>query len=593
MTADEMKWDLAQLVEFDDPAWIEERMSAAVKESEEIREKYRGKIVNFDGQHVKDLLETIDALRLRYEGAFKYANLAYSADNKPDVNKKLYDRSSHSYMLMGQNLAFVELELGKLLSAKPALVNDPAVAEYKHKLEKIVRSIPHMLSEEVEQTIITKDKNGIEAWEDFFNDWLATRTFDIEVDGEKKEMSWGEITGLFQSPDRSLRKSANEVAYSTLGKDKDLWTAAIKAIHSDHVQMTKMRKWKTTMTQSLIANDVDQETIDALMSTIEKNVGVAQDYLRLKAKAMGLSKLGNWDLTAPLPNVPEKKYSWAEARKLVIDAYVDFDEEEGNWIKEMYNKRHLDAEVRNGKRSGAFCSTWFNGKSAYILQSFNERMGDVYTSAHELGHSIHAYLTTRAQKLSNCEIGSCIAETASIFGELLLTDKLLSTIESQELKQEVLATVLDEFIQAAFQVSARVFFESAMYEAIEKNKLLNGETIATMWLAARDKIFGDAVEWIPEDKWWWTMKLHFYMANYRYYNYPYVYAQLFVFAMYRLYKEQGKAFVPKFKKLLASGSSKSPRELASEIGFDITKESFWQKGIEQFFEFIKMFKETL
>lgn len=588
-----MKWDLAQLVEFDDPAWIEERMSAAVKETEEIREKYRGKIISFDGQHVKDFLEALDALSLRYEGAFKYASLAYAADNKPDVNKKLYDRASHSRMLMGQNLAFVELELGKLLSAKPELVNDPAVGEYKHKLEKIVRSIPHMLSEEVEQTIITKDKNGVDAWDDFFNDWLATRTFDIEVDGEKKEMSWGEITGLFQSPDRNLRKRANEVAFSTLGKDKDLWTAAIKAIHSDHVQMTKMRKWKTTMTQSLIANDVDEETINALMSTIEKSVGVAQDYLKLKAKAMGLDKLGNWDLTAPLPNVPEKKYSWSESRKLVINAYTDFDEEEGHWIEEMYNRRHLDAEIRTGKRSGAFCSTWFNGKSAYILQSFNERMGDVYTSAHELGHSIHAYLGTRAQKPSNYEIGSCIAETASIFGELLLTDKLLSTIESTELKQEVLATVLDEFIQAAFQVSARVFFETSMYEAIEKNKLLNGEAIATMWVAARDKIFGDAVEWIPEDKWWWTMKLHFYMANYRYYNYPYVYAQLFVFAMYRLYKEQGKEFVPKFKKLLASGSSKSPRELASEIGFDITKESFWQKGIEQFSEFIQMFKETL
>ncbi len=588
-----MKWDLAQLVEFDDPAWIEERMSAAVKDSEELREKYRGKIIDFDGQQVKDLLEALDTLSLRFEGAFKYASLAYAADNKPDVNKKLYDRASHSRMLMGQNLAFVDLELGKLLSAKPQLVNDPAVAEYKHKLQKIVRSIPHMLSEEVEQTIITKDKNGIDAWEDFFNDWLATRTFDIEIDGKKKKISWGEITGLFQSPDRDLRKRANEVAFDTLGKDKDLWVAAIKAIHSDHVQMTKMRKWKTTMTQSLIANDVDEETINALMSTIEKNVGVAQDYLKLKAKAMGLDKLGNWDLTAPLPNVPEKKYSWSESRKLVIDAYMDFDGEEGHWIEEMYNRRHLDAEVRTGKRSGAFCSSWFNGKSAYVLQSFNERMGDVYTSAHELGHSAHAYLITRAQKLSNSEIGSCIAETASIFGELLLTDKLLSTIESKELKQEVLATVLDEFIQAAFQVSARVFFETSMYEAIEKNKLLNGEAIANMWVAARDKIFGDAVEWIPEDKWWWTQKLHFYMANYRYYNYPYVYAQLSVFAMYRLYKEQGKAFVPKFKKLLASGSSKSPRELASEIGFDITKESFWQKGIEQFSEFIEMFKETL
>ncbi|MFW9955471.1 MAG: M3 family metallopeptidase [Candidatus Thorarchaeota archaeon] len=593
MTADEMSWDLSQLVEFDDPGWIEERMSASVKETEEVREKYRGKIPNFTGREVKGLLEFLDELQLRYEGAFKYASLAYSADNKPDVNKKLYDRLQTSYMLIGQNLAFVDLELGQLLSAKPELIDDPDVKEYKHKLEGIVRRIPHMLSEELEQAIITKDRNGINSWWNLFNDWLSTRTFNIEIDGEMKEMSYGEITGLYQNPDRELRKRANEVVFSKLGEDHILWSSAIKAINSDHVQMTKLRKWVTPMTQSLIDNDVDEEAIQALMNIIEKNVGIVQDYLRLKAKVMGLDKLGNWDLTAPLPNIPEKKWSWDESRKLVVEAYTDFDEHVGRWMEEMYQSRHFDANVRSGKRSGAFCSTWFNGKSAYILQSYNERMGDIYTSAHELGHAMHAYLGTRAQKPSNYEIGSCVAETGSIFGELLLTEKLLSTVTSNEAKQEVLAIVLDEFVQAGYQVSARVFFESAIYEAIEKNKLLDGEALAKLWIQSRDRIFGDAVDWLPQDKWWWTMKLHFYMPNYRYYNYPYVYAQLFVFAMYRLYKEQGQAFVPKLKSLLAAGSSKSPRELAAEIGFDITQESFWQKGIDQFSEFVRMFEETL
>ena len=128
---------------------------------------------------------------------------------------------------------------------------------------------------------------------------------------------------------------------------------------------------------------------------------------------------------------------------------------------------------------------------------------------------------------------------------------------------------------------------------IEKGKFLDGETISKLWMESRDMIYGDAMEWLPEMKWWWTMKLHFYIPNYRYYNYPYVYAQLFVYAMYRLYKEQGKEFVPKLKALLGAGSSKAPRELAAEIGFDITKEDFWQKGIDQFAEFIEMFEKTL
>ena len=220
-------------------------------------------------------------------------------------------------------------------------------------------------------------------------------------------------------------------------------------------------------------------------------------------------------------------------------------------------------------------------------------MGDVYTQAHELGHAVHAYLGSRHQKPSNYEIGSCIAETASVFGELLLTDRLLAEAKTREEKQAILATVLDEFGMAAYQVSARVFFEQSMYDAIKAGKFLDGETVSGLWTAGRDKIYGDAVEWLPEMKWEWTMKLHYYIPNYRFYNYPYVYAQLFVFALYRLYKEQGKKFVPKMNALLSAGSSRSPIDLAEELGFDVTKEEFWRKGIQQFDEFADQLEATL
>jgi oligoendopeptidase F len=296
---------------------------------------------------------------------------------------------------------------------------------------------------------------------------------------------------------------------------------------------------------------------------------------------------------APLPGIPDKEYSWTESRKLVTDAYMNFDKQSGDWIDDMYERRHIDAEVRKGKRSGAFCSSWYKGQSAYILQSFNGILGNVFTQAHELGHALHAYLCTRAQKPINLLYSYCIAEVASIFGELLLTEKLIGMAESNEEKQVLLAKVLDEFSDTAFQVSARVFFETSLYDALKEGEILDGEKISELWIAARDSIFGDSVRWLPQMKWWWCMKLHFYMSYMRYYNYPYVFAQLFVYAMYRLYKEQGQEFVPKLKALLAAGSSKSPRELASEIGFDITTEEFWQKGIDQYNEFIDRFEQTL
>jgi len=576
-----MTWDLSQMVEFDDPGYIEERLTALVKAAEEFRDKYRGKIESFGAKEVFEMYEALNDLELQYEGPTNYSRLMYTTNMNDEIAKRLYDKFRTAYALFMQAVAFLALELGALLAKKSELVSDPILAEYKHSLEKI------------QQAIIAKDKNGIRAWSMLQGDWLASRTYEIEIDGEMKTLPYGEIVGLYEHPDRNLRKRAHEIVYEGLGKDHIVWASAMRSVFSDHILMTKMRKWPSPMTQSFISNDVDEETIVALLNTMEKNVGVYQDYLKLKAKVMDLKKLGNWDIDAPLPNSPDKKYSWEESREIVVGAYTDFDPEIGQWMDEMYERRHIDGQVRAGKRSGAFCATWHAGKSAYILQSFNGIMSDLFTQAHELGHAMHVYLGTRAQKPHNYELGSCIAETGSIFGELLLAEKLLSKEGSKDERRAVLAAILDGFGGAGYQVTTRVWFESALYEAVEKGKFLDGEKISELWLEAREKMYGDSVEWLPEMKWWWTMKLHFYIANNRYYNYPYVYAQLFVYAMYRLYKEQGKEFVPKLKALLSAGSSRSPRNLAADIGFDVTTEEFWQKGIDQFQEFVKMFEETL
>ncbi len=588
-----MSWDLSQLVKIDDPGFIEERMTAAVKEMQEFREKYRGKVANFNAKQVFDMLDELDRLDLEFEGSFNYARLAYAADMNQDVSKHLYGVFRNSYSAIMQAFAFVDLELGELLTKNPKIVNDPAIGEYKHKLERIQRRIPHMLTELEEQAVIAKDQYGVRAWSMLQGDWLASQTYEIEIDGKMKTLPYGEIVGLYEHPDRELRKRAHQIVFEGLSKDDIIWSSALRSVFSDHMTMVKMRKWPSPMTQSFISNDVYEETITALMNTIEKNVGEYRRYLKLKGKALGLETIGNWDIFAPVPCAPDKKYTWEESRKLVVEAYTEFDKESGDWMNEMFEKRHMDGAVRDGKRSGAFCLTWHAGKSAYILQSFNGIMGDIYTQAHELGHALHVYLGTRAQKPTNYELGSCVAEIGSNFGELLLTEKLLSQIDSKDEKQAILATVLDSFSDGVFQVSTRVWFETMLYEAIAKGKFLDGKTISDLWVKARTRMYGDSVEWLPIMRWWWTFKLHFYMANYRYYNYPYVYAGVFVYAMYKLYKEQGDAFVPKFKAFLAAGSSKSPRELAAEIGFDITTEEFWQKGIDQFKEFVDMFEETL
>lgn len=590
MSKDELKWDLSQLVENSDPTAIEKKLAFMVVEAEKIREAYRGKV---SAKNLLSILKIKDDFAIKFEQMDMYCRLIYSANSTDAVAKQLNDATRRASLKIGKALAFMDIEIGKLLTEKQSLIIEPMLAEYRHYLERTLRKAPYVLSEIEETLIITKDKTGVKSWEMLQNDWLSTRTFEIEIKGQTKVLSYGEIIGLYQSPDRDLRKRSNQIVYEGLGKDEIVWASSIRSVCEDHLQMCELRKYPTPMTQSLIANDLDQQTITCLMSTVIKNVGLYQKYLKLKAKLMGLNKLANYDLVAPLPHAPGMDYSWTEARDEVVNAYMEFDDEIGRWVNEMFEKSHIDSEVRKGKTSGAFCSSWLAGKSAYILQSFNGQMKDVYTLAHELGHAIHAYLYSRTQKPSNCEIGGCIAEIASTFGELLLTERLLSKAKAKEEKQVVLTNILDEFGMTAFQVSARVFFEQSMYDTIEQGKFLDGETVAKLWVTARDKIYDGSVDWLDVMKWEWTMKPHYYIANYRFYNYPYVFAQLFVFALYRLYKEQGRSFVPKLKKLLATGSSKSPHDIAVELGFDVTEVVFWEKGMRQAEEFISMLEDAI
>ncbi len=578
-------WDLSQLVENAETNHIIDSLREMVAEAETFGNKYRGRIADLEPEGLLKMLERRDELFLRFEGAVKYCHLSYAANSTTLEAKQLSEAVRKAQTEAGQSLAFMDIELSRLLQEKAELIDEPSLKEYKHLLERTAAMAPHLLSETEEKLIMAKDQNGVDAWSQLQMDWLSTRMFTITLDGVESTMPYGEIIGFYDDPRRDLRKRSNEVVYQHLGKDEIVWASALRSICSDHLLMCQRRNYHDPVDPSLLYNDVPRKAIEALMRTVVKNVGLYQRFLKTKARLLGIERLGSWDLRAPLA-ANGGFFTWDDSRKMVLSSYSQFDAQFANWVEDMFDRQRIDAEIRKGKTSGAFCSNWSAGESAYVLQSYNGRMNDVYTLAHELGHAIHSYLCTRAQVPSNQEIGNCIAECGSIFGELLLTEDLLKNAKSDEEKKTVLAAVLDGFGIATFQVSARYFFERSLYEAIESGKFLDGETISSLWVEARDRIFGDAVDWLPEMNWEWTMKPHYFMANFRFYNYPYVFAQLFVFALYRLYKEQGEAFIPKFKKLLAAGSSESPAQLGADLGFDIRTEEFWQKGMDQAKEFI-------
>jgi oligoendopeptidase F len=323
-----------------------------------------------------------------------------------------------------------------------------------------------------------------------------------------------------------------------------------------------------------------------LLDAVEGGVETYRRYLKLKAKLMGLPVLGNHDIVAPLPGMPELKFSFSQARELITKAYSRFDNQYADAVKEMFAKNHIDAQPRFGKRNGAFCAGYYKGKSAFILESFNGTLSDVFTLAHELGHATHDWYASRSQTPMNMAVPSIVAETASIFGELLLTDQMIDNAKTDAERKMVLCYILDEVGMTAFQVTARVWFEQALYDSIAEEEFLDYSTICRHWTKSRDRIFGSAVEWFPEMEAEWTMKPHYFMANYRFYNYPYVYAQIFVYALYERYLQEGKLFVPKLKKALSAGSSVSPLEIGKIVNLDVADSNFWKLGLKRFEHFI-------
>ena len=578
----EVNWNLTELFpSVTDPS-IEKAFTQAKAFVDSFEKKYRGKIGLFDSEALVGCLRELEAFEVKSGDLSLFASLSFSANMTLPEVQALYDRVSKFEAEMGKNLAFFSLELGALVKANPELIADPILANYRHMLERLQRRVIHQLSEVEEQLVIEKDQFGVEAWGELQSKWLNTRMFDVIVVGEKKTLSYGEANGLLQHPDRATRESANRAIYGLLGKDGEIFSASLRNICNDWVTVSKRRKYTSPIESSLLNNDTEQTIIDNLLNAIEKGAGNYRRYLKLKAELMNLPILGNHDIVAPMSNIPNLKFTFTEAQNLVIQAYNRFDPQYATAVKEMFEKHRIDAPPRFGKRNGAFCASWYRGKSAFVLDNFNGNLSDVFTLAHELGHATHDYYVSRSQTPMNTAIPSIVAETASIFGELLLTDLLLDETKSDEQRKAVLCLVLDEAGMMAFQVTARVWFEQALYHSIQQGEYLDYQTICKHWTTSRDRIYGDAVRWFPEMQAEWTMKPHYFMANYRFYNYPYVYAQMFVYSLYERYLVEGKAFVPKLVKALSAGSSVSPVEIGKIVGLNVADTEFLEWRLESF-----------
>jgi oligoendopeptidase F len=593
MAKSKVVWDLFEIFpSITDPS-VQKAMKDVTEMAEKFASKYRGKIKDFSAKELLTCLHEFEAYYSKLREIMLFAELSFTANMTLPETQWLHDKAMKLEAKLGKTLAFFELEVGDRVYKNVNLISDTILANYRHALKRLRRKVPHQLSEIEEKLMIEKDQFGVSAWEELQSKWLNTRMFEVQVEGEKKMLPFGEAYGLLSHPKRATRESAYKSIFGLVGKDGEIFSSAFRNICNDWLSICEWRRYASPMHASLIANDVDQQAIDNLLRAIEDSVGLYQRYLRLKAKIMGLPKLGCHDIIAPLPDVPNMKFDFDKAKDLVIRAYSKFDEDYAFAVKDMFARNHIDAAPRFGKQNGAFCAGWYNGKSAFVLQSFNGRLNDIYTLAHELGHATHDYYFQRNQTILNGRIPMVVAETASIFGELLLTDLLLNEAKSDMEKKVILCRILDGAGRVIFMVTARAWFEQQVYDAIRRGEYLNHKNICKYWVAARDKAYGDTVDWFNEMESEWGITPHYFMANFRFYNYPYVYAQLFVYALYRKHLEEGKAFVPKLKQILSVGSSISTIEIGKIVGFDVSSREFWQTGMKQYEHFIKELEKII
>jgi oligoendopeptidase F len=391
--------------------------------------------------------------------------------------------------------------------------------------------------------------------------------FEVTVEGEKKLLPFGAAYGLFMHPDRATRESAYKAVFGLVGKDGEIFASAFRNICNDWLSICEWRKYSSPMEASLIENDMDQRTIGNLLKAVEENVGVYQHYLMLKAKLMRLPKLGCHDILAPLPDAPDMKFTFEQAKDLVIRAYTSFDEEYAFAVKDMFQQENILTPRQgmvNSMEPSARDGTMV--KQPMCFKALTEGLTTFTLWRMSLDMQPTTTIVTESQTILNSRMPMVVAETASIFGELLLTDLLLKEAKTDMEKKVVLCRILDGAGRVIFSVTSRAWFEQSIYEAIKRGEYLNHETICKYWVAVRDKAYGDTVEWFNEMLSEWSITPHYYMANFRFYNYPYVYAQLFVYALYQKYMEEGKAFVPKMetdtingKQHIPSGNRKNSR----------------------------------
>ena len=576
-SAEGIRWDLSDLFSSHDDPRIEGSLDDCRAEAEGFALRYRGKIAALGPDDLLSALKQLEQIEDTLSRVANYSSLLYSADSAKPEYQDLEQRVEQRVTEIRNLLLFFELEWLDLTEEEAErYFHAPVLKNYTHYLKSIRRFRAHKLTEAEEKIVNEKDNTGRNAFGRLFSEITSTLSFSLERHGKKEELTLSEILALLHDPEREIRRAAMETVYRGLATHRDTLTFIYDTLIQDHLTMDRLRRYPDPMLERHLVNEIDGEAVAKMMAVTEKNYAVAHDYFRLKARLLALPKLALYDQYAPVGK-DLTPFPFAEAQNIILEAFNAFSPIFRQTAAEFFAKNWIDAEIRKGKRGGAFCASPSPRLHPYILCNYTDNLRDVMTVAHELGHGLHGSLS-RKQTFFNYDTPLTTAETASVFGEMLVFDYLVERQSDPKVQIALLAGKLEDAFATVFRQNVLTRFEEAVF-AKRRTGRLTPDAVGETWLTANRLYYGEAVEMPDGYRWGWSYIPHF--IHSRFYCYSYVFGQLLVLALYRMYREEGKSFVPKYLALLEAGGSDSPEALLRPLGVDIHDAAFWQKGFEE------------
>jgi oligoendopeptidase F len=578
-SADGVCWDLSDLYAGPDDPRIEADLAAALEQARAFESAYRDK-VNVPGGPGAGLLATavadLERLAERMDKPAVYATLLHAARTDEPRHGALLARTREARTAINKHLIFFELEWVKV--AQPdadRVLADDRLGRWRHYLAQKRAWLPHFLSEPEEKVLEEKSVTGRAAFVRLFDETVAGIGFPYVHDGRSERLSLQQLNAKLYDADRSVRQDAARAITRGLQDNSRLLTYVFNTLVLDHRSDCTLRRFDDVMGPRHLANEISAPVVDALMTAAERHHGTVQRYYRLKANLLGLDQLYDYDRYAPISgDLPS--CDWRRAREIVQGSYQAFSPKAGAVVGEFFEKRWIDAALRPGKRGGAFSSSAVPSAHPYILMNYTDKVRDVMTLAHELGHGVHQYLS-RGVGYLQCDTPLTTAETASVFGEMLTFRQLQKLYPEPRTRLALLCGKIEDAFATVFRQVVLTRFEQGLHRARHEQGEVTTERINELWMAANGPMHGDVVRLTEGYGWWWLYIGHF--IHVPFYCYAYAFGELLVLALVKKYQEEGEGFVPRYLGLLAAGGSESPQALLGRLGVDVSDPDFWELGL--------------